>query len=54
MLDTLVLNSGIAKGRSGRAQALPNAQKDRGTLIEQSYYIKAVDKYNQLPYSAKL
>ena len=47
MLYSLLSNSGIAKGRSGRAQALPNAycalppslQKDRDTLIEQSNFL---------------
>ena len=44
--DTLVSNSGIAKGTSGRAQNLPNAccalphslQKDRDTLIESQIF----------------
>ena len=44
MRDTLVSNSGIAKGMPGRTQALtkacfalpPRSQEDRDSLIEQS------------------
>ena len=44
MRNTLVSNSGVAKGMPGRAQTLPNVccalppslQKDRDTLMEQS------------------